>query len=434
MSKNKAASLADLDWMGTSMNHPGEITFDPTDRVNSNNVKEEAQNQWGYDDIEPVYDSEISGAVVRNIPEADLGDVGPLIIFARDMMNRGATASNIALAMKSTFPKETINAAKKELMPLFALHGVVGRVAVDARGYRSCTDALLATIKSPYKSYIGFVIGCNCDDPHMIPTTDDSMGVVATTGNAMDDFFANDVEVYEPKMVAHCPTTRLPLFEAAVDELDEQWVSDVMIDLNSISGLPGDVSDRLKILDAKPLEKVKKAFNILEEMKASKGRKRYSEPVNASEYMLEQADNEIELCATAEKDIEVDHTNLAVHEMYAGADEAPELLDVGSIDMVAQMTEVELISAARPQQDDIQLSDAGDFELFAALEPEKPLDIDHRASDNMGDYFPKTLRDTDISMDAHLDGIFAGSDEIELDDASVAQPDIDIDMEPVFEW
>lgn len=322
----KEGSLTDLTWLENGMLNPGEVTFHPSNE-GLNNVKPDAQDQWGYGDISPIFDEEISGAVKRHIPEEDLGDVAPVVIFARHMMNQGATSPVIDREIKARFTKEEMRKGLRGLKSLFAMDGIIGRFAIDARGYENCKQAKQAADKSPYKRHLKFVIGCSCGDPHMIPVQDAGLEMVASTGNVADDFFAMDEAPYEVKEIPHCRSTRLPLY-ASIDDFDESWQNDLMMVVENVSGVPADEAKRLRMLDEKPVKKAQQMFKAIDRA-ASSGRRRYSEPVDASEYMIEAAENEIELATEAMADIEID----AAPGDFIG-DEVPSILaELEDVDM-----------------------------------------------------------------------------------------------------
>jgi hypothetical protein len=354
----KEGSLTDLTWLEDGMLNPPEITFHPSDE-GLNNVKPQAQDQWGYGDISPIFDENISGVVNRHIPEEDLGDVAPVVIFARHMMNQGASGPVIDREIKARFTKDEMHKGLRGLKRLFAMDGIIGRFAIDATGYPNCNQAKQAADKSPYKRYLKFVIGCSCGDPHMIPVQNEGLEMVASTGNVADDFFAMD-ESYESKEIPHCRSTMLPLY-ASVDDLDPSWQNDLMMVVENISGVPGDDAKRIRLLDEKPVKKAQMIFKAIDRVASTEGRKRYSEPVDASEYMLDTADNEIELFTETMPDIEVDGS--------AGdfiGDEIPSIL--------AELEEVDMTLDA--QGTIFEGSDVIELDDEIELEPDIDIDLD----------------------------------------------------------
>lgn len=322
----REGSLTNLtEWSNDGLVRPGEITFDPEQygSKNPNNVKSEAQEQWAYGDISPIFEGDQAGMVDRNLPDDATADAGPVVLFARHLMNQGADAATVDRELKTHFAKEQVRSAATELRELFKMDGIIGRIAVDAHGYDDCQAALAATEHSPYKRFIKFVIGCSCGDACMIPVADQDLDMVASTGNPADDFFADDT-AHGVKEVPHCPSTRLPLY-AAIDDVDPSWVEDLLVIVDNITGNPGDKSD------GKPVEKAQAAFRAIDRAAAEQDRVRYSEPVDSSEYAIEAAENEVELAAKPLPPLDVD----ASAGDFIGEDAPSPLADEPSIDMTA---------------------------------------------------------------------------------------------------
>lgn len=425
----KEGSLTDLSWLENGMKNPGEITFNPFEGHKDNNIKHEAQEQWGYSDISPIFD-ENSGEVLRNIPEKDLGDAAPVVVFARHLMNQGATASVVDRELKARFTRDEMHKGLRGLKQLFAMDGIIGRVVVDARGYDSCEDAVKAAAKSPYKRHLKYVMGCSCGDPQMIPVADEKQEIVASTGNAMDDFFA-DEKVHQVKMTPHCRSTMMPIC-SSTDGIDPTWTDKLLTVMENVSGLPVDTAKRIREMDDKPIKKIQMAFKMIDHMKAQAARSRYSDPVNASEHVIETAENEIEIMAAPMGDIDVDPVNHAIqHEVVP--EPIPELVQA-SVDMTAEMTEIELAAAAEAQLDGIELSEAGEISLAEKKAAVRPLEVDATAGDNIGAEFPAVLTEAFIDMTPESGGIFTGSDVIELEPERVAKSELEVDMNTKFEW
>jgi len=303
----KEGSLTDLTWYEDGMKVPGEITFNPEGSKNPNNTKPEAQDEWGYGDISPIFDEDIAGTVDRHIPLQDLGDVAPVVIFARDLMNKGADAKTVDREIKANFTKEEMRQGLKGLKELIAMDGIIGRFAIDARGYDSCSHAKMAANNSPYKRYLKFVIGCTCGDPHMIPVSDEKLEMVASTGNVADDFFAMSDAPHEVKTIPHCQSTRLPLY-ASVDDLDPEWTNDLLTVVENISGVPAGELEKIKMLDAQPIKKAQLLFRVLDKIAEKKEVEKYSKSVDVSDFMIEAGENEIELSSEPLPDIDIDGT------------------------------------------------------------------------------------------------------------------------------
>jgi hypothetical protein len=353
----REGSLTDLTWYKNGLKQPGEITFHPESK-NPNNVKPEAQNQWGYGDISPIFEEDIAGTVDRHIPEKDLGDVAPVVVFARNLMNQGAPALIVDREIKAKFTKDQMRQGLRGLRELFAMDGIIGRIAIDARGYESCELAKTAADRSPYKRHLKFVIGCSCGTPHMVPASAGDMELVASTGNVADDFLAMDETPYETKEIPYCRSTMMPLY-ASVDDLDPSGVNDLMVVVENVSGVPGDEAARLRMLDEKPIKKAQEIFRAIDKAAATQERRRYSEPVDASEFMMDSAENEIELFAETLPPLDVDSS-------------AGDFMGQGIPSILAEIDEVDMTLDS--QGTIFEGSDI--IELDEIREAEAPLDIE----------------------------------------------------------
>lgn len=276
----REGSLTDLGWMRS----PEEETFDIEELKAPNNIKEEAQTQWGYNDMSPIFTEDEPSGIVGEKPRKS----GQVVAFVRHMMNQGRTAFEIDREIKKRFVREEISAEVDGLREMFSLDGIVGRVAVDARGYESCKEAMMAAELSPHKGTLRFIMGCSCGEPQMVQVDDGRLDVVSSSGNATDDFLSIS-ECHSANEVPHCRSTMLPLY-AAVDDLDPSWVDDLMITVENVSGLPGDDVSRIRKMDKKPIEKVKEAFRKIDARSREEEAARYAGKVDSSEFRIEMAE------------------------------------------------------------------------------------------------------------------------------------------------
>ena len=159
----RQASLVDHGWWTNGLVIPGQPSYDPSGSHRENDSKGDLEVEWGYGTIDPFYDEGLQGrnVVKRHIPENALGDAEQVIRFARDLMNRGFMGSALVNTIKASFPVATIQAASAGLREQFLLEGIVGCLAVDARGYGDPRLALAAADQSPHRMFIQALI----DDP-----------------------------------------------------------------------------------------------------------------------------------------------------------------------------------------------------------------------------------------------------------------------------
>ena len=315
---SKSAALIDHEWYVSGMLKPGEPTFDAESEgiKKRNNVKPELEVEWGM--AGPQIDlDEPAGKVDRNIPDECMPDMTEkVIMFARDQQNRGRMGKKLVRALRAKFDQKTLRMAKDELRKQFAFDGVVGCVAVDGRGYKSCQDALKAAANSPYKHFIKHVIGCQCGDPHMIPSAATStlskLSAMTKeeedkTCNATDAFFASGE--HKTSVTAHCRSTMLPIISWRGD-LDPSEMDSTMVDIQNTTGLPEGSFDKLwddrkNGKYSSNLEMMRAAFR---EVEAHKGRMEsvdYSKKADINDFMIQPSDNEIDFAAPAQSDIDL---------------------------------------------------------------------------------------------------------------------------------
>ena len=67
-------------------------------------------------------------------------------------------------------------------------------------------------------------------------------------------------------VVAHCPSTGMRVLESAMEDLDEEWVNDMLVDVVNLSGLPEEQAERVKAMKVAPIEKAKQTFSFLDRM------------------------------------------------------------------------------------------------------------------------------------------------------------------------
>jgi len=224
------------------------------------------------------------------------------------------------------------------------------------------------------------------------------------------------------------------LFEGSRGAIDEEWMDDTLIDLTNLSGLSETEAKRIRMLDAQPLERVKQAFLSIDRAKARKARKRYSEPVNASEYIIDTADNEIELSASPIPFGDIDMVDHGLQQ-FADPEPEPELIDVGDVDLFGEMSDVDLSEPGDQSQLDMLWVDAGDVTLYPEETPLPPLDIDDVYGEaSAGMEFPSILEEAQVELGEPPTGIFEGIDVIDLDDETDPEAPLDIDMNSEIEW
>lgn len=383
----KESSIVDHTWWTEGLSQEGG-NFNPSnpeDDDADNNIKNELEIEWGYGDASPDYDESLD-KVERNIPEEN--DTNKVIFFSRDMMNQGYPSHQIDKTLKQKFPQETLRKAKDQLKELFDLDGIIGRIAIDSRGYKNCREAMKRANNSPYKNYIRFVIGCNCGEPYMITTKNKQQDTVVNTDNAMDDFFANDGNINNTKEIPCCPSVRLPLYSSSgLDVVDDYWVNDMMKSLVDTTGLPSGIVERINNKEKGNMRKIQKAFKFLDKQQKEKENKQYRNKVDNSQYQLQEAD--IEICP--------DDVSKSIQDL----------------DFNEEKREISL----EPERNDVS-----------------EVDVNPYNDEDMNEEFPKELEEIEIDPSDEPDEEFQGSYDIELEKEGEKKSDLDVNMESSIEW
>lgn len=296
------AAIVDHEWMkskGGLVSREGEPLLDVEGIKNPNNTKPELEVQWGGPTGPEFEFIEQDGAGVVERDEDGDGDVDDVILFARHMMNKGMMGRDLNRALRGRFATETLKKASDDLTELLKLEGIIGCIAVDGRGYESCRDALQAAQDSPYKAHIKYVIGCNCGTPHTLPRQAQGplLGLnESSTGNAVDDFFAND-SGHKETLVSHCRSTMLPLLSS---DLDPSEVDSGIIDLMNTTELPQDVADKAK--EKRGMKAMQTAFLWLQRAREARQDAKYADKVDNSEYRIAPTRMEVDVAPEVKRE------------------------------------------------------------------------------------------------------------------------------------
>jgi hypothetical protein len=295
----KEASIIDHSWADSPGGMVSDEPFIDVERLKCpNNIKSEIEVQWGGGGPEIDID-EPAGIVERNLGEEQT-DADAVILFARDMMNRGFMGRDLDRVIRSKFDAETIRAASSGLASQLRLEGIVGCVAIDGRGYDSCKDALRAAQQSPYKGLLRYVIGCECGTPHLANRTPrgDLLGVgESITGSAVDDFLES-TENHKAEMIPVCQSTALPIL--GQDELDPSEVNDSLIDLTTVTELPQKIVDAAR--ERGGIKGIQSAFRWLQAAKEARALDRYAGSVDASEFAIQPTDMSVDITPAVKRE------------------------------------------------------------------------------------------------------------------------------------
>lgn len=296
MMSTPSDSVIDHSWWTEGLKEEGKPTFDPVAEgiKKRNNIKPSLAIEFGNagPNIDP---NEPSGAVQRNLSEDALSGTDGVIMFARDQMNRGKMGKSLKVALRSRFDSKTLEASAESLKPQLALQGIVGCIVADGRGYKSCKDAMKSASHSPYAKYIKRVIGCCCGDAQMLEVNEGRFLTeqdLASLANPIDAFMQPDV-VASKQVVAHCRSTMLPIM-AAIGDLDNSEMNQMMIDLGNLSGLPPTVAAKIQNGKfASNLSAIKAAFMWIDSQKAASEESKYAESIDSAQFIIDNPGQEV---------------------------------------------------------------------------------------------------------------------------------------------
>lgn len=398
----REASIIDHSWAGKpgGMTTGDEPLIDVESLKKHNNIKPELEVQWGGGGPEIDID-EPAGVVQRNLGD-ESPDVNSVIVFARDMMNRGFMGRDLNRVLRSKFAVETLKAAAKELGEQLKLEGIVGCIAVDGRGYKNCKMALESAQQSPYKGLIKYVIGCECGTPHDMPRAPKGslIGVGDSTGSAVDDFLA-DSRIHRAEMVSVCRSTALPIL-GQTDDLDPSDVKDGLIDLMTLTALPPKKAE--EFLKQGGIQALRAAFRWTQKNREAAADGKYEGGVDASGHVLEASQPVVEINAPPQRDIDIDGSAPSKSYRIAVDNPGPSTRLDAPMSLGSELV-VELGRVAQGALDVVPRGPLSDIELTK-----------------------KAQKAADVDIQPHLSGMFAGTDEIELDAKKVHAKEMDVEF------
>ena len=403
-------SLVDHTWL-----QDGSV-MDLSSLRNPNNVKPQVEVEWGLGG--PDIDlNEPAGAVRRNIPEENLGDANAVILFARDMMNRGCRGRQVTAALRAKYPPALLVKASKGLRAMFQLEGIVGRIMVDARGYKDCRAALKRTANSPYKRFIKYVYGCHCGDPVHLHANDERIvgSVEASSGNGFDDFLA--AKEAAGSLVSHCRSTLMPLMAAG--DLDKSMLDDTLVEMMNLTPVPQGVVKKVWAMPISNLAKMRAAFRWLDCQVDAAEDAKYAGKVDSSEFQIRRADNELDIFDAPMAEMDVDGTNPDLMTDIEPRAAVPTNFD-GPASLSGLFDDLELMTPPDQQQIPVELMDERGGAAQVQIDRPAPVPrsqaVETRPVNFEIDFF------TPGSMDISLDG----EQEVLLNEARPALSPLDV--------
>lgn len=359
-------ALNDLSWWNEGLDGMGK-TIDISEVKEPNNVKPELRYQWRGG---PDFDFEDTAAGdVQRVPRKDEANPRKVIHFARDLMNRGHRFSEVARELKARFAPVELASAKSGLRKLAAANGLIGRFVLDARGYPSCKEALASIQNSPWKSFVKYVVGCNCGDhEHFVEDAHPMLTLAKGKVASVDDVF---VATNETKTVERCASTHLRIAGTSPEGwLDPAEVDQSFLKLSKMGYLPQAKIDELSKADLSPIAKLCEAFKYIDNTLEQDENTKYEVNVDPSEYKMDVADG-----------IELDPKRETHNDEVA----------LGEV------------------KEDIETTEAPDVSVEMEVVPVKDYDGSNEIEMNS----PNS--DSEVEMDNVPDGDYEGADEIELE-------------------
>ena len=393
-------SLVDHGWLGDT-----ESVIDLSLVKKTNDIKPQLELEWGlskgtsFDIDDPV--STIETNSEDNFDNSDESE--KVVFFARDLMNRGFRGSKVVEALRKKYPQESLRKASDGLRDMFAFEGIVGRIMVDARGYKDCHSAMKSASASPYKRFIKHVYGCTCGDPHMIPENDlDVIGDnFESTGDSIQDFFAS--ESAPKKMIAHCASIRLPIYAGGGD-LDPSFVDSTLIDMNNLGMVAPSVVASIQNRKISNVAKIKAAFEWIDQQMDDEENGQYAEPVDNQEFKIQEADNELEIFDAPEEYVAPDSLEISLD-------------DVDVMDEGAEQLPIELMDETSEGQIGLE-DEASIFE---------PISIDEQPGSVSFD-IEESIPDIEFIPEQFKEPEFEGIDEYEIEEEKIIPSDLQISM------
>jgi len=392
--------IVDHDWLVKGIEDGAEVGS-----KNPNNIKPELEMEWGGGSADIFVDAP-AGVVNRNLPAESQVSVGdPIILFARDLMNQGRTAAEVKrrVAVKyGKLPKSIQASVDKQL----SLDGLVGRVAVDARGYKNCKVAMASAAKSPYKRFVSMVIGCRCGDPLHTPTSRFAAVEIQDVACGMDACLA-DESLYQQGTDCRCPSTALELVGSRGD-LDDKWTDDTLMNMEGAVGLPIKVAKEIKKAKCRNAAKVMMAFRWLDRKAQVK------KAVDASK--------DVERIAIAPMNVEL--------EQMVDKSQVPMSVGVSRPDITVNDPKV-----VRKTLDIQTVEPTHVAPLPIDAEEVVPSQIDVNPYGEMnGVEFGTADSFQDIDMTPELTGVWNGVDEVCVDEEAERDGELDVQRGGGMEW
>lgn len=224
---------------------------------NPHECKDELALQWGNEG----YTLDTEDKIVPN-KVANRKDIiqSTVIQSVRTMMNSGMKTASIREYLAKQNNQKLVQACSQEIDRQLKLEGSVGRFVLDARGYRSCADALKTAEKNPYRKHMHYVIGCTCGNH--VKTRKITSCMMVSDGDPIGDSLKNDTQNTD-ETINSCPKSGMQILSGQGD-IDSQWAGNTMIDVMNACELDKDGGKKFTASSEQPYMRLKKFFIALD--------------------------------------------------------------------------------------------------------------------------------------------------------------------------
>jgi hypothetical protein len=289
-----------------------------------------------------------------------------------------------------------------------------------------------------------------------------------SSGNAMDDFLTPDRKA--SKRIAHCQSTMLPIL-ASMGDLDKSLLDGTLIEMMNLTPVPEGVVEQIRAMKTSNLAKIRSAFRWLDKHIESKESSKYAGKVDASDFIVDQCEDPIDVIGIQPEDMDVDGTNPSlmtdvepnapVTTNFDGMNNLTGIWDDVGIDgpvdmeqipvelmderggvpvpvnpMLAPVREKQVVDQYGVVDLDVDFFSPGNMDISLDGETEIPIDApvtnyeSLNVNPNAGDMevAAPSIDDVDVDFAEELSPIFQGVDEIVLDETQELEDEIPVNM------
>ncbi len=395
-------SINNLSWL------ENKETFMPQDK--DNNKRDDLEIEWGEGmDIgkEMPKPTTINDEMKIKTPPQD-----PFVVVnaARILLNQGIMGHYLLQQLKSHFTIEQIKQAVSELRKLLCYEGIIGSVAIDLRGLKNHSEAIKASVKSPFKRHIACVLMTSKEALNSDLVEHRDISSSSSKIGSIDGLF--DSNEIKKEQLWYKPL-KLPVFIADgghVENIDNEFVDRSIIELSNLGEIDDKDIEEIKSCDD-PNEKIKKAFHLAFNKKIVERKKNGSEFAKdkSSEFNLESKMT-VSVNSKPEKFVKQ-----AVNEVKKSLED----IEINPEDK----KETQLVKEVKKSLEDIEIDKNSQEDLDINLVNKNPIQPFELEGVNNPDL--------DIDPAPFIDEEFEGADNIDLEEEKKFS-NLDVNITPDF--